>query len=176
MDAFGGGSGSAHEVDPKNFQLPHAEEDRSRYLAIIDAYLKKHGIAAFIPADRTPYELQTPEQQTAVRSQANAYNAAPDDSRGDAPAVSAPPAFYQYPTPQAAPPAMDASTPSNLSPENYPQSALAASIAARRAGVTQDKPLYATPRDYFDSQNAAKQEQIQRLQDFIYGQRRFGAQ
>lgn len=184
VDAFDrGGSDPAHQVDPENFKRPHAQEDRARFLAIIDSYLKKHGIDALIPEDRRPYELRTPEQQNAIRSQANAYEAAPEDDRGNAPAVAAPPAFYQYPQQQPAAnagrpaPVSDVSAPpSYLEPENFQQSALAASIAARRAGVTQEKPLYATPRTFFESQQAAKSEEMQRLHNFIYGQRRFGAQ
>lgn len=63
------------KIDQEKFSNPAYDELRPRILAVIDKYIKERGIDAFIPEDKKPYELQSPEQQEQTRQEQENPNA-----------------------------------------------------------------------------------------------------
>jgi len=179
---------------------PYQEAFMTRMFGILDSYISRHGVAAFIPPDRLPYELRTPEQREQIRNQiATAeQNGQPLPGRDNMP----PPPLYTATHPAGSPPKpkptegapvdpqMEISQPRGLAgqlaqtigaknsafgePNGYTDAALAAQLGARRMGITQETPMFATTRDFHEQDQKRKQEELNKLNEYIYGQRKIG--
>lgn len=177
---------------------PNFQGVNSRYLGILDQYLKTHGIDAFIPEDRMPFELRSPEQQAAIRNQLSqdAQEGGPLPPTGFLP----PPALYeptievdgkshgsqgdggnrpslggvQNTDANSFLSAVSNANRNRSSVDPYAQATMAARLGARRLGIAQDAPMFETPRAVFEADQAAKQEELNKVYRYIYGQRQIG--
>jgi outer membrane biosynthesis protein TonB len=59
--------GSTRRVNTDDFGPPNSEDLRSRFLAIIDGYLKDKGLDQLIPAENRPYEHRSTEERAEMR-------------------------------------------------------------------------------------------------------------
>lgn len=88
------------------------------------------------------------------------------------PAVPTPPVA---PVP-ATPPVAPAIEKSSFAGDNsYENAALAAQLGARRLGIVQDAPALETTRDFYERDQKHRQELLNQVYQFIYGQRQLGA-
>ncbi len=61
-----------------------------------------------------------------------------------------------------------------ISEDEFNDASLAAKLGARRLGLA-DAPALPTTRDFHERDQAAKQEELNRLYQYVYGQRTAGA-
>lgn len=139
---------------------PYYEPIMQRVMAILDGYLKKHGLAAFMPqpgesapTSNGPAPGQTPEGRPPAAPQS-----ATQANMGQMDGVK----------PSAPPPA---AKPTAQQDDSYKNASLAALLGARRLGITQDEPAFPTTRQFYDQDQAQKAEELRRLNEYIYGQR-----
>jgi hypothetical protein len=167
----------------EDYEVPYANDLRTRYLAIIDHYLRRNGIEAIIPPENLPYELRSPEQRADWR---DATSTVRPNGTVDKPTLQDG-MFFSNPAqeaPRRMADAVDSPRESTGSPrqvdgvrdlpeetKNYQRSAMASRLASENAGVTQEKPLVATPKEFHMQDQARRQEEFDRIHDFINRQR-----
>lgn len=171
-----GGKKSPKPAGSKTNPRPYAQETYARLFAIIDKYLTDRGIKDFIPKDRMPYELRSPEDQAQIREQYG--NGSPGRYEPGRP----PPVLI----PETIEPEKVKEQPTSISTGlrpgagdigkgNYDTNArLAAQIGAKRMGITSDAPAFNQSREAYEGDQIAKQKDLEDTYNFIYGQRKFG--
>lgn len=172
-----GGKKTPQAAGVKKYNYPYAEESRARLFAIIDKYLTDKGIKDFIPKDRMPYELRSPEEQGQIREEFGAGTPGRYEP-GKPPPSLIPEIIEPDKKPEEKP--TDLSTglrpgAGDIGSGDYENNArLAAQIASKRMGITSDTPAFNQSREQYEGDQLAKQKNLEDTYNFIYGQRKFG--
>jgi hypothetical protein len=167
------------EVSVVKTYPPGYEDFRARLLGILDAGIKERGYDKYIPAERMPYELRSPEERAQIQSN---FAGLTDDQKDQAnygarPEFNAPPnAQYNYDAPMAenaAEAAKDGEGEALRGPseEELQKTRLASAIQARRMNVGQQKPIFMADRLGTDMSNEAAQQPVNDIWNFIHGGR-----
>jgi len=202
VDAFSAdGSDPNRLPDKENYQLPYADDTRVRLLAIVDGYIKKHGLDAFIPAENRPYEYRNDEERGIIRDE-KIYQAGQPKGTHKPPIPSTPDWVGWKPVTEVqkeeqaesaeiekieSAAAEESEQTSGLigegnnrskgkqsDPEGYSNAALAASLVGRQLGIVQDKPVFTSPREFHEADQEKKQKALRDIEEFIYGSRKLG--
>ena len=153
---------------------PYYDAMMTRWMGVIDAYMQKHGIPRTIGINP-----KAPENTAGMS--APGLSAAPPIPPTDSVTQSPPtaPMPAQPPTqtgatqvPSAPGASVDSPTPAigMLEGEGYTNAALAAQLGRQRLGMNAD-PKLATTKDFLAQDQARKSEELNKLFQYIYGQR-----
>lgn len=145
----GGGGGSGRQPTVDN---PYYQPIQDRYMAIFDDFLTRKGYG-------------TPPPMPAASSAAPAPEAAPPAAPPSKPTslLASQPQSALAQQPQRV-------TGAPISEGEYQDASLAAKLGARRLGLN-DAPALPTTRDFHERDQATKQEELNRLYQYVYGQR-----
>ncbi len=179
------------KVDENAYQDPYAPELRSRLLAIVDSYIKKKGIDAFIPEENRPYEYQSDDERAQIRDRKDTlqygehtdpnndprfyYPTAPRTPK-DENAIK--PVETVRPEPEEAPVADSPSATINQGQgqqlvSRYAKAALAAKLEAQRMGADPEALALAAPKELSAANQAQQQQQLDDVVNFIREGRKY---
>lgn len=159
------------EVDQSAYQVPDYDNLMTRFMAVLDGYMKDKGFDKHIPADRRPYEYLSPEEQAATREQ-QAQAASSEDKGEKVAPVKPKPAKPEQAT-EAEDPQMvtqDARQP-ELMPR-YTNAAFAAALKAKREGVDPTELALTAPKALAEQNVAQQQQAMNDISNFIRNGRR----
>lgn len=156
----------------EDFQVPYADDLRSRLFAIIDNYVRGQGMDRFMTPESRPYEYRDADQRGAWREQ----------SGGNRPSLSNG-LFFDPQKPRPLSEIVGENVRQNPMPasidqvrelpeetKKYQRDAMGAKLAAEQAGITAGQPMTA-PREFQMQDDGRRQEEVERLKNFINEQR-----
>lgn len=160
--------------EPRDYQ---ALQDRN--LAIIDSYLRKKGIEAFLPQPAGAVISNDPQSEDKSSGEKPTYDRSNDTPRpnwsqlGSLQNNSA-----NRMSTQSEPETGEQVSTTSEQPKNadagYPDAALAAALTARDLGITRAQPMFPTSRQFYEQDQARRRAELDRLSNFIYGARQLG--
>lgn len=162
---------------------PYYDAIMIRALGVIDEILTRRGVPAFIPSERMPYELRSPEERSAIQDDFR-------DARNEGRPMGVPPPQPLY---QTAPkpgsveekreqtqfdnrmearntrpsPIPSIGAEEGVGP-SYASADFAARLGSNRMGLNAP-PAQPTTRDFYEQDKARKDEELNKLYRYVYG-------